>query len=362
MTPPKPTKNQIINPLFMHPFVKIFGIDIILTIAAILVAGFYLGPHGALVALLLIILEVGFSFDNAAVNARVLETLSRGWRIAFLSVGIIIAVFGMRILFPILAVALAAGIDMGSVVDLAINNPDLYAEHLEGSHTIIAAFGGSFLLLVALSYFIMDNRNTKKMFIKPVEKLISKVPPKWYSAPLITLMAVTVIAFIYDRDNPAEVLLPGVVATVLYTVIHLLVNLASRRSKAAGGAKLISGMAGLSAFMYLEVLDASFSLDSVVGAFAITSSVLLIALGLGVGALWVRSLTIYMVDHKLLHKYVYIEHGAHYAVFALAVIMIMSVTFSVPEVITGLIGAVIIGLSVVASISHAKKLENKPTS
>lgn len=343
----------------MHPFVKIFGIDIILTAAAIFVAGYYLGPHGALVALLLIILEVGFSFDNAAVNARVLETMSRGWRIAFLSIGIIIAVFGMRIFFPIVAVALAAGIDMGSVVDLAINNPDLYAAHLEGSHTVIAAFGGSFLLLVALSYFIIDNRDTKRMFIKPVEKLISKIPPKWYSAPLITLAVISVIAFVYDSDNPGEVLVPGAIATVVYTVIHLLVNLASRKTKLSSGAKVVSGMAGLSAFMYLEVLDASFSLDSVVGAFAITSSVLLIALGLGVGAIWVRSLTIYMVDHRLLHRYIYIEHGAHYAVLALAIIMIMSVAFSVPEVITGLIGAVIIGLSVVASVVHAKKLDKQ---
>ena len=341
----------------MHPFIKIFGIDTFLTLAAIFVAGWYLGPHGALVALLLIILEVGFSFDNAAVNARVLETLSRGWRIAFLSIGIIIAVFGMRILFPIVAVSLAAGIGMADVVHLALNDPGQYAAHLEGSHAMIAAFGGAFLLLVALSYFILDNRNEKNMFIKPIEKIFSAMPNKWYSSSLIALGAVVVLAFTYDRTNPMEILLPGSIAVVVYVIIHTLVNIASRHTKIKHGDKLISGMAGLSAFMYLELLDASFSLDSVVGAFAITSSVLLIALGLGVGALWVRSLTIYMVDHKLLHRYAYIEHGAHYAVLALAVIMLMSVKIHIPEVITGLIGVVIIGISVVASVIRSKKIK-----
>lgn len=339
----------------MHPLVKIFGIDIVLTVLSIFVAGYYLGIHGALVALLLILLEVGFSFDNAAVNARVLEKMSRGWRIAFLSIGIIVAVFGMRILFPIVAVAVAAGIDMGSVVDLAINNPDQYSAHLESSHAMIAAFGGAFLLLVALNFFILDNRNVKKMFIKPVEKILGSIPAKWYSAPLIASIATVVLAYTYDRSNPTEILIPGAVAIVSYVIIHLLVNIASKHAEKNRGTQVVSGMAGLSAFMYLEVLDASFSLDSVVGAFAITSSVLLIALGLGVGALWVRSLTIYMVDHRLLHRFVYVEHGAHYAVFALAIIMLMSVRFSVPEVITGLIGAVIIGISVVASTIYSKK-------
>lgn len=110
------------------------------------------------------------------------------------------------------------------------------------------------------------------------------------------------------------------------------------------------GLAAFMSFVYLEILDASFSFDGVIGAFAITSNVVLIAAGLGIGAIWVRSLTIFMVRRGTLGNFVYLEHGAHYTVFVLAVIMLLSALFHIPELIPGLVGIGIIGSSIAASI------------
>ena len=108
--------------------------------------------------------------------------------------------------------------------------------------------------------------------------------------------------------------------------------------------------------MYLEVLDASFSFDGVIGAFAITSDVVVIMLGLAIGAMFVRSMTIYLVEKGTLEAYIYLEHGAHYAIGALALIMLFSGTgVHVPEVLTGLIGVAFIVWAVISSISHSKK-------
>jgi len=112
---------------------------------------------------------------------------------------------------------------------------------------------------------------------------------------------------------------------------------------------------GAAGFAYLEVLDASFSFDGVVGAFAITNDLIVIALGLGAGAMFVRSFTLLLVERGALDTYRYLEHGAFWAVGALAVIMLVGVEFHVPEAITGLIGAVLIVLALASSIRANRK-------
>jgi hypothetical protein len=108
-------------------------------------------------------------------------------------------------------------------------------------------------------------------------------------------------------------------------------------------------------FLYLEVLDASFSFDGVVGAFAITNNLFIIMIGLGIGAMFVRSLTIMLVEKGTLSEFRYLEHGAFYAIGILAIIMFANTIFHIPEVITGLIGAAFIGLSLWSSIRYNQK-------
>src|SRR6202044_2370603 len=107
-----------------------------------------------------------------------------------------------------------------------------------------------------------------------------------------------------------------------------------------GGKQVVQavGKAAFFLFLYIEVLDASFSFDGVVGAFAITSDPILIAIGLGIGAMFIRSLTVFLVRKGTLNDYVYLEHGALWAIGALAVLLFLTMKWDVPEVVTGLIG------------------------
>ena len=113
-----------------------------------------------------------------------------------------------------------------------------------------------------------------------------------------------------------------------------------------------SGIMGL---INLEILDASFSFDGVIGAFALSTDIFIIMIGLGIGAMFVRSLTLYLVEKKTLTEYRYLEHGAHYAIIALAVIMIIEIFHEVDEIVTGSIGVAFIGLAFLHSILENKK-------
>ncbi|MGB3278185.1 MAG: DUF475 domain-containing protein, partial [Pseudorhodobacter sp.] len=114
----------------------------------------------------------------------------------------------------------------------------------------------------------------------------------------------------------------------------------------------LAAKGGLGAFLYLEVLDASFSFDGVIGAFALTQNLFLIAIGLGIGAMYVRSMTIMLVERQTLAAFRYLEHGAFWSIMILAIIMFIQTVMHIPEVITGLLGAGVIGLSLVSSLRY----------
>lgn len=115
---------------------------------------------------------------------------------------------------------------------------------------------------------------------------------------------------------------------------------------------------GVGAFLYLEVLDASFSFDGVIGAFALTQNLFLIAIGLGIGAFYVRSMTIMLVERETLTQFRYLEHGAFYSVLALAIIMYAQSLWHIPELFSGLIGAALICLSLLSSIRHNRAAQD----
>lgn len=215
-------------------------------------------------------------------------------------------------------------------------------------------------MLTLTLYFFFDN-GRKDLWIRRVEKPLQRFGGNIW-IPSATAAVVIAIAAYFTGSHAGEVLRSGLFGVVLYTVIRLMIE---ALSKAAGqdeesGAKtkktatMYTGWGAFVAFLYLEVLDASFSFDGVLGAFAITDHILLIALGLGVGAIWVRSLTIYMVRKGTLETYKYLEHGAHYAIFALTVALFGSLYIHVPEVITGAAGIGIILASFIASREAAR--------
>lgn len=333
---------------------RIYGFATAVSVALIIFAGFETGLKGLFLVLALAALEVSLSFDNAVINARILKTMSPAWRKAFLTIGILIAVFGVRIVLPIFLVSLAVNSSFTDVIDLARNNPAEYGHKLEEAAPLISAFGGIFLLMIFLDFFF-EKRRTQ--WVKPLENFLVKLgKPKGMSTLLavVLLIAGTLVVGAEDRQT---VWFAGLAGLAIYTAIQTLDKLLKRTGIEKGLQKGASATfkAGLVGFIYLEVIDASFSLDGVIGAFAITNQILLIAIGLGIGALYVRTITIHILQRGVLEQYRYIEHGAHYAIGILALIMLTSLKFEVPEVITGLAGVSVI----ITSVIHSRRANSK---
>jgi hypothetical protein len=343
----------------LHPHSpwRIFAVSATATVGSLIGVALGMGLDALLIAAILIAVEIAFSFDNAIVNAKILKQMSRFWQVMFLTIGAAIAIFGMRLVFPIMLVAITAGLGWGEVIDLAIHHPEEYAHKLEESHVVLSAFGGSFLLMLALHFFFDATR--KVLWFSHIERHMQRLAYHGASA-LVSFITIGLIAAMPFNHAKKDTLIAGALGIIVYTVIHGLATFFSSTQSKKGGKVVLTGMAGFVSFMYLEVLDASFSFDGVLGAFAVTKDVVLIAIGLGVGALWVRSLTIFMVRRGTLDSYRYIEHGAHYTIAILALILLLSIFLNVPEVIAGLVGIGLIGSSIVASRQAMKAHEQSP--
>ena len=294
------------------------------------------------------ILEISLSFDNAVVNASVLEDMEEKWQRYFLTWGILIAVFGMRLVFPILIVALTAMLGPFEVLRIALEKPEEYASILAMSHVEVSAFGGMFLLLVFLT-FLFDGGKTVHWF-ETLEVRLVEVG-KLDSVEIIIALAILLVSqwFLPDSDQVGA-LTYGILGVMLFVFVDSLSSMISLES-----AESVKRNGALG-FLYLEILDASFSFDGVLGAFAITTDIVIIMLGLAIGAMFVRNLTVMLVQQGTLHKYTFLEHGAHYAIGALALIMLAKMTVHVPEVITGLAGITIIAFSIYSSLRKRRNI------
>lgn len=306
------------------------------------------------IVLVLGVLEVSLSFDNAVVNAIKLEKMNEKWRQRFLTWGIAIAVFGMRFLFPVLVVAVFAKLSLFEVTKIALTNAHKYTYYLHQTHAPIVTFGGTFLMMLFLSYFINDEKETH--WIKHLEKKLKSFDSIKEIETIITLFLLFVIQHFIPQNQKLFVVLSGIAGVIVYLLIDGITKWLEQKGEESTKiiAQTVKG-SGLVGFLYLELIDASFSLDGVLGAFALSSDILIITIGLSIGAMFVRSLTIMLVEKKALSKYLYLEHGAHWAIGALAVIMLVSSFHEVPEVITGLIGLAFILLALASSLLHNKK-------
>lgn len=343
-----------------HPF-RIFAISGLLT-AALGVWMFTYGGFGLLwLYIILVLLEVTFSFDNAVINSRILIRLSPLWQTLFLTVGIFFAVFVVRFLFPILIVMLSTGLSGGHVIDLALNHPDEYAHELERAGPSIEAFGGTFLLMIGLYYFV--DRQKEDHWLKGIEEALSKVGRIRFLKFITMLIAATIMYFTVDNEVQQAVLISSLLGIALHVGLESVSAFFEKRQPAGGKSKKVVqqvGWAAFASFMYLQVLDASFSLDGVIGAFAITNMVILIMAGLGAGALWVRSLTVYLVRNGTLAKYRYLEHGAHWAILALGLVMIAKLYHvELPEYITGSLGLIFIVTAIISSVIEKRQEDRK---
>jgi len=305
------------------------------------------------IVFVLSILEISLSFDNAVVNAVVLEEMDEVWQRRFLTWGMVIAVFGMRIVFPLAIVAIAAGLGPMQALDLSLNDPKRYEEIVSSAHVGIAGFGGAFLAMVGLSFFFDSDKEVH--WIERIETFLSKFSNIKAAEIALLLLGLYLISLMLEPADALTFMVSGCLGLVTFIAVEALGTILEMREEAARAAGVVV-RSGLGGFLYLNILDASFSFDGVIGAFALSNNMVIIALGLSIGAMFVRSMTIHLVRKGTLAEYRYLEHGAFWAIIALGAIMLLSARFHISETVTGMIGAVLIGLSLWWSIRHNKRL------
>jgi len=329
-----------------------FRLSFLITLIGLAAAYFWGGIMGAFIAFILAILEVSLSFDNAVVNATVLKDMDLKWRKRFITWGMLIAVFGMRIVFPLLIVAVIAGTGIIDAFRLAVFKPAEYANVLSSAHVSVAAFGGAFLMMVFLRFFI-DKKKTVH-WISALEIPLTRLG----RIEAVQMAIVLVVMFIVSKQirgtEQVAFWVSGAMGLVTYVIADG-IGAVIGAGETQHNATAVMAKSGFASFMYLEILDASFSFDGVIGAFALTNNFFIIAIGLGIGAMFVRSLTIMMAEHGTLTQFKYLEHSAFWAIGALAVIMFLGAFMHISEAATGTLSVVFIAAGIIHSVIEKRK-------
>jgi hypothetical protein len=338
----------------MSKLLRIYWFAALATLTVWVLVGWNMGLSALFTVLVLTLLETTFSADNAVVNSKVLVTMSPLWQKLFMTAGIFIAVFVVRFALPIFIVMATAGLGFKEVLDLAMNHPVAYEEHLKESEPIINAFGGTFLLMIALSYFIDYQKKTH--WLGFLERNLGRLGRFDNITVFVMLIASITVYFTVDPLHHTTVLIASILAMALHIGLELLSAVMGEHEKQLK-VKHKVGLAAFAAFLYLEVLDASFSLDGVIGAFALTNDVIIIMAGLGAGAVWVRAMTIHLVRSNALSRYIFLEHGAHWAIAFLGSVMLLKLYhIELPEWIVGSLGIIFI----VAAVLWSRRATKHP--
>jgi hypothetical protein len=287
----------------------------------------------------LVLFEVVSSVDNAIVNAHVLKTVPERYRKFFLIWGLLLAVFVMRGVLPFVIVWLA-NMDMGlaETFRLAFSDTKTMEAALEHSKPLLLLGGGVYLFFVFLSWLFIEEK--KYAFL--VEHFIHRQSVWFYACAAIFLTAVTYHSV---NTNAMLALSAQIGATAFFITEGFRKNAEEAEQQLHG-----PNLSAWSKLLYLEVLDASFSIDGVIGAFAFTMSVPLILIGNGIGALVVREVTLRGID--IVSKFAYLKNGAMYSVGMLGAIMVadafgVHVPFWVAPLITFGLLIVFLGMSFV---------------
>lgn len=292
----------------------------------------------ALIVAGLVLFETISSIDNAIINAEVLSTMSQKARRWFLVYGLFIAVFVVRGVLPWLIVWIATP-ELGPVEALTatFSNDPRVLEAIEESAPILLAGGGTFLVFLFLHWLFVE----PKHFGLRGERFILRKGVWFYAVASVMLLAIVWLTM--NRD-PLMAFGAVVGSTAFFIVSGFRMNAESAEKRLTTGS-----MSDWSKIFYLEIIDATFSIDGVIGAFAFTLSVPLILIGNGIGAFVVREVTIRHVDE--VRKYPFLKNGAMYSIAVLGVIMLAdSFGIAIPVWISPVITFGIVGFFLVKSI------------
>ena len=239
---------------------------------------------------------------------------------------------------------------------MGLNNPDEYARHLIDHHAEVAVFGGMFLLLVFLNFLLDEEKELH--WLGGLEEKIASFGKVTSIAVMLAIGTLLASLTMVESGRQLAVLIAGLWGILTYVAVDVVSSVLEMEEEDPKIGDLIK-RGGVGGFLYLEVLDASFSFDGVIGALAITKDIVIIMVGLAIGAMFVRSMTVYLVRKGTLDKFVFLEHGAHYAIGILAFIMLASMKFHIPEIFTGLIGVAFILAALWSSIIYKHKHSSK---
>jgi len=292
----------------------------------------------------LCVFEIVSSVDNAVVNADVLATMQPKWRKWFLFWGLFIAVFLVRGLLPWLIVFMANP-QLGPIGALTASfsaNANVSAS-LERSAPILLLGGGIFLVLLFVHWLFLE----EKELGLSVEKFFAD-HGLWFYSVASTVLMVTVW---FSLKREPMLAFAACVGTTVFFLTHGFKQYAERAER-----EMTSGsnhLSDISKLLYLEVIDATFSIDGVIGAFAFTMSVPVIILGNGLGALVVRELTVHGVDK--IRKHPLVKNGAMYSIGILGTLMMAkSFGLDVPDYVAPISTFVIVGLFFWLSVKKAR--------
>ncbi|WP_198305803.1 DUF475 domain-containing protein [Arcobacter vandammei] len=344
------------KPLISY-FYGFFAVWAVASVLLFLYGGFFALYQGTILS----VLELSLSFDNAIVNATILATMALVWRRRFLLWGMIIAVFGVRFVFPILIVYFSTSMGFIDSFELAIKNPEEYEKIIQSSHHVIMSFGGMFLLMLFLKFIFDENKDTH--WVKYIESFATKLSKVGDIKALFVMFLMLAITYVAPNEvvmgdnmvqvNKLEIIVPMIIGVIAFYLLELLkgaIEFKNEEKEQNSDIKVTELTGGFISFMYLEMIDMSFSLDGVLGAFAITQNIVIIMLGLGIGAMAVRSLTIYMVEREVVSKYIYLEHGAMWSIGLLALSMMVQIFYHLPAMLITTFAIVPIALAFVHSI------------
>lgn len=258
----------------------------------------------------LMVFEIISSVDNAIINAHVLKTLPEKFRKFFLLWGMIIAVFVVRGVLPFLIVWLVnPALSLGEIWGFVFSNDPRINEYVEQSKGILLVGGGTYLFLIFLSWLFLE----EKKYAFFVEHFVHK-RSAWFYA--VSSVSVSLIVWAALKLDPMLAFAATIGSTAFFITDGFKKNAEEKEKEL-----LSSNISAWSKILYLEVLDASFSIDGVIGAFAFTVSVPLILIGNGIGALVVRELTIRGMG--IITRLAYLKNGAMYSIGMLGLIMIL---------------------------------------
>ncbi len=296
----------------------------------------------------LIVFEVVNSVDNAIVNASVLKTMGKLWRKRFLLIGILTSVFLVRFLLPLVIVWISVPTISGPDLFLAFTGQsEVAANAIELQKPLILMFGAVFLLFLYFHWLFLEKK--EPLYI---ERFIKEKHGVWFFAFAALFL---VVVMYLARSNPMVMLAAAIGSATFFIVYGL------RQTAEANERRLVEGSSGLSdfsKFVYLEVLDTTFSFDGVIGAFAFTINLLLIFIGIGIGALVVRELTVKSIES--IAKYKYLKNGALTSIGFLGLFMLIeSFNIDLPSYVPILITFIVIGSALYMSLRALKSVKPK---